>query len=114
MGKLDLEAYFPGSNAYRELVSCSNCLDYQSRRLKVRFGATKKMNAAVEYVHMLNATMCATTRVICALLENYQTEDGITVPEAIKEYMPKEYKESIPFKFPAPIEEEAAKKKKKG
>ncbi|XP_066977375.1 probable serine--tRNA ligase, cytoplasmic isoform X2 [Macrobrachium rosenbergii] len=112
--KLDLEAYFPGSNAYRELVSCSNCLDYQSRRLKVRFGATKKMNAAVEYVHMLNATMCATTRVICALLENYQTEEGITVPEAIKEYMPKEYKELIPFKFPAPIEEEAAKKKKKG
>ncbi|XP_064111773.1 probable serine--tRNA ligase, cytoplasmic isoform X2 [Macrobrachium nipponense] len=112
--KLDLEAYFPGSNAYRELVSCSNCLDYQSRRLKVRFGATKKMNAAVEYVHMLNATMCATTRVICALLENFQTEEGIAVPEAIKEYMPKEYKELIPFKFPAPIEEEAAKKKKKG
>lgn len=112
--KLDLEAYFPGSNAYRELVSCSNCLDYQSRRLKVRYGATKKMNTAVEYVHMLNATMCATTRVICALLENYQTDDGITVPAALKQYMPEQYKEFIPFKFPAPIEEEAAKKKKKG
>ncbi|KAG7176250.1 serine--tRNA ligase, cytoplasmic-like [Homarus americanus] len=112
--KLDLEAYFPGSGAYRELVSCSNCLDYQSRRLKVRYGATKKMNTAVEYVHMLNATMCATTRVICALLENYQTEDGITVPEAIRQYMPNDYKEFIPFKFPAPIDEEANKKKKKG
>lgn len=42
----------------------------------------------VEYVHMLNATMCATTRVICALLENYQTEEGVTVPEALKPYMP--------------------------
>ena len=45
--KLDLEAWFPGSGAYRELVSCSNCTDYQSRRLQVRFGQTKKMNAQV-------------------------------------------------------------------
>ncbi|KAK8721266.1 hypothetical protein OTU49_012866, partial [Cherax quadricarinatus] len=112
--KLDLEAYFPGSGAYRELVSCSNCLDYQSRRLKVRYGTTKKMNTAVEYVHMLNATMCATTRVICALLENYQTDDGITVPAALREYMPSDMKEFIPFKYPAPIDEEANKKKKKG
>ncbi len=42
----------------------------------------------VEYVHMLNATMCATTRVICAILENYQTTDGIIVPEALREFMP--------------------------
>lgn len=42
----------------------------------------------VEYVHMLNATMCATTRVICALLENYQTETGIKVPEPLKPYLP--------------------------
>ena len=40
------------------------------------------------YVHMLNATMCATTRVICAILENYQTEDGIVVPEALRKFMP--------------------------
>ena len=45
--KLDLEAWFPGSGAFRELVSCSNCLDYQARRLRVRFGQTKKMNQAV-------------------------------------------------------------------
>ena len=43
--KLDLEAWFPGSGAFRELVSCSNCTDYQSRRLQIRFGQTKKMNA---------------------------------------------------------------------
>ena len=74
--KYDLEGWFAGSKAYRELVSCSNCLDYQARRLKIRFGMTKKMNEETEYVHMLNATMCATTRVICAILENYQTEEG--------------------------------------
>ena len=45
--KLDLEAWFPGSGAFRELVSCSNCTDYQSRRLQIRFGQTKKMNAQV-------------------------------------------------------------------
>ena len=110
--KLDLEAWFPGSGAFRELVSCSNCTDYQSRRLQVRYGATKKMNAAVDYVHMLNGTMCATTRVICCILENYQTEDGIIVPDALKHYMPENYKEIIPFVCPAPIDEETTKKKK--
>ncbi|GLG98784.1 Serine--tRNA ligase, cytoplasmic [Gryllus bimaculatus] len=100
--KLDLEAWFPGSGAFRELVSCSNCLDYQSRRLLIRYGKTKKMNTAVPYVHMLNATMCATTRVICALLEVNQTENGIKVPEALKPYMPPEYKDLIPFVKPAP------------
>ncbi len=47
--KLDLEAWFPGSGAFRELVSCSNCLDYQARRLRVRYGQTKKMNQAVSF-----------------------------------------------------------------
>ena len=48
--KFDLEAWFPsGNGTFRELVSCSNCLDYQSRRLDVRFGATKKMNEKAEY-----------------------------------------------------------------
>lgn len=41
-----------------------------------------------DYVHMLNATMCATTRTICAILENYQVEDGVIVPEALRKYMP--------------------------
>lgn len=77
--KLDLEAWFGGSGAFRELVSCSNCLDYQARRLHVRYGMTKKLNASAEFVHMLNATMCATTRVICAILETHQTETGVKV-----------------------------------
>ncbi|EUB56711.1 Serine--tRNA ligase, cytoplasmic [Echinococcus granulosus] len=104
--KYDLEGWYPGSKAFRELVSCSNCTDYQSRRLGIRFGQTKKMGREVEYVHMLNATMCATTRVICAILENYQTTDGIVVPEAIREFMPEALKEKIPFVHTAPIDQQ--------
>merc|ERR1712203_3814 len=111
--KLDLEAWFPGSGAYRELVSCSNCLDYQARRLRVRYGQTKKMNSATEYCHMLNGTMCAVTRVICAILENNQTDDGIAVPEAVQPWMPQEYQQVIPFVNPAPIDEAESKKAKK-
>ncbi len=58
--KYDLEAWFPGYNTYRELVSCSNCTDYQSRGLEVRYGAKSKKNQAKQYVHMLNGTLCAT------------------------------------------------------
>ncbi|XP_012275912.1 serine--tRNA ligase, cytoplasmic [Orussus abietinus] len=111
--KLDLEAWFPGSGAFRELVSCSNCLDYQARRLLVRYGQTKKMNATTEYVHMLNATMCAVTRVICAILEVNQTETGITVPKALALFMPTQYQEDIPFVKSAPIDEAETKKQKK-
>ncbi|XP_069694118.1 serine--tRNA ligase, cytoplasmic isoform X2 [Periplaneta americana] len=111
--KLDLEAWFPGSGAFRELVSCSNCLDYQARRLLVRYGQTKKMNAQTDYVHMLNATMCATTRVICALLEVYQTESCIKVPSALKPYMPPAFQEEIPYLKPAPIHEAETKKQKR-
>merc|ERR1711936_1271032 len=110
--KLDLEAWFPGSGSFRELVSCSNCLDYQARRLRVRYGQ-KMMNSATEYCHMLNATMCAVTRVICVLLEQNQTETGIKVPEALKLYMPAKYKDEIPFVAPAPIDEAESKKSKK-
>jgi len=111
--KLDLEAWFPGSGAFRELVSCSNCLDYQARRLRVRYGQTKKMNQSTEYCHMLNGTMCAVTRVICALLELNQTETGIKVPEVLKPYMPPNYQDEIPFVNPAPIDEAETKKQKK-
>ena len=111
--KLDLEAWFPGSGAFRELVSCSNCLDYQARRLLVRYGQTKKMNASTDYVHMLNATMCAVTRVICAILEVHQTDTGIKIPDVLTQFMPTEYKNDIPFVKPAPIDETEMKKQKK-
>ena len=95
--KYDLEAWFPGSKAFRELVSVSNCTDYQSRRLQIRFGQTKKMTGQVDYVHLLNGTMCAVTRVICALLEVHQTPDGINIPEPLQKFMPDKYSKFIPF-----------------
>lgn len=86
--KLDLEAWFPASKTYRELVSCSNCTDYQARRLEVRYGKTKKGGAGEkDYVHMLNATLCAVTRVMCCIAENYQTPDGIKIPDVLIPYM---------------------------
>jgi len=83
--KYDLEAWFPGYDAYRELVSCSNCTDYQSRALETRY-ALKNTDDKM-YVHMLNGTMCATTRTMCCILENYQTETGVTIPEALRPFM---------------------------
>eukprot|EP01029_Cantina_marsupialis_P005919 TRINITY_DN1641_c0_g1_i3.p1 TRINITY_DN1641_c0_g1~~TRINITY_DN1641_c0_g1_i3.p1 ORF type:complete len:460 (+),score=156.34 TRINITY_DN1641_c0_g1_i3:68-1447(+) len=84
--KLDLEGWFPGYGEYRELVSCSNCTDYQSRSMGIRCGV-KKAGEAKKYVHMLNATLCATGRTICAILENYQTEEGVVVPEVLRPYL---------------------------
>ncbi|RWS30950.1 serine-tRNA ligase: cytoplasmic-like protein [Leptotrombidium deliense] len=95
--KYDLEAWFPGSAAFRELVSVSNCTDYQSRRLQIRYGQTKKMTGQVEYVHMLNGTMCAISRAICVILEVHQTPEGIRVPQPLQQFMPEKYKELIPF-----------------
>merc|ERR1712025_1273939 len=111
--KLDLEAWFPSSGTFRELVSCSNCLDYQARRLGIRFGQTKKMMEKAEFVHMLNSTWGATTRVICAILENNQADEGIAIPAVLQPFMPTQYREFIPFTKEAPIEQGKAKKKKK-
>jgi seryl-tRNA synthetase len=85
--KYDLETWFPASNIYRELVSCSNCLDYQARKLKVRIGkvgSTQKKETA----HTLNCTAIATERTICCILENYQNKDGsVSIPKALQKYM---------------------------
>ncbi|CAG9325060.1 unnamed protein product [Blepharisma stoltei] len=85
--KYDLEAWFPGYKTYRELVSCSNCTDYQSRAVEVRCGAKKQNETEKRYVHMLNATLCATERTLCCILENYQTADGLVVPEVLRPYI---------------------------
>lgn len=71
--KFDLEAWFPHQGEYKELVSCSNCTDYQSRALDIRFGAKTQTDTKKKYVHCLNSTLCATTRTLCCVLENYQT-----------------------------------------
>jgi len=84
--KYDLEAWFPGLNNYRELVSNSNCTDYQSRRLNIQYGI-KKGKEAKQFVHMLNCTLTATERTICCIMENYQTENGIIVPEVLRPYL---------------------------
>lgn len=60
--KYDLEAWFPSYSAYRELVSCSNCTDYQSRELNIKFGYPKLMEREKQFVHMLNGTLTASTR----------------------------------------------------
>ena len=80
--KLDLEAWFPFQGEYKELVSCTNCTDYQSRALEIRFGAKTQTDTKKKYVHCLNSTLCATTRAMCCILENYQTEEVFTVPNS--------------------------------
>ncbi|MFX0105092.1 MAG: serine--tRNA ligase [Candidatus Hodarchaeota archaeon] len=85
--KYDLEAWFPASKTYRELVSCSNCLDYQARKLKIRMGRVGAQEEK-EVLHTLNSTAIATERTICCILENYQKKDySITIPDVLREYM---------------------------
>ncbi|XP_021902453.1 serine--tRNA ligase, cytoplasmic-like [Carica papaya] len=107
--KYDLEAWFPASETYRELVSCSNCTDYQSRNLEIRYGQKKSNEKAKQYVHMLNSTLTATERTICCILENYQREDGVEVPEALQPFMGG--KTFLPFKS-KPVAELKGKKSK--
>ncbi len=93
MGKIsaktyDLEVWMAGQNAYREVVSCSNCLDYQSRRLKIRF--RDKTNEDTKYIHTLNSTLIATERTMVAIMENFQTKDGhVNIPNVLQKYMGK-------------------------
>ena len=93
MGKIsaktyDLEVWMAGQNAYREVVSCSNCLDYQSRRLKIRF--RNKTSEDTQYLHTLNSTLVATERTMVAILENFQTKDGhVNIPKVLQKYMDK-------------------------
>jgi seryl-tRNA synthetase len=85
--KYDIEAWMPAQNGYREVVSCSNCTDYQARRLKVRY-REKEGAPPKGFVHTLNSTAIATGRTIVAILENNQNEDGtINIPEALRKYM---------------------------
>ncbi|KAF9777519.1 serine-tRNA ligase [Thelephora terrestris] len=93
--KYDLEAWFPFQGAHKELVSCSNCTDYQSRRLEVRCGLKSKDQARKVYVHMLNGTLCATERALCCIVENYQTPEGLVIPEPLRPYM--QGRDFIPF-----------------
>jgi len=80
----DLEAWFPGQGKYRELTSASNCTDFQSRRLKIKYNN--------DLAHMLNATAVAIPRTLIALLENHQQKDGrVLIPRALRKYLKKKY-----------------------
>jgi len=84
--KYDLECWFPASETYRELVSCSNCLDYQGRKLKIRMGKVGTSEKK-QIVHTLNSTAIATERTICCILENYQNEEGsVSIPKVLQQY----------------------------
>ena len=93
MGKVsaktfDIEAWMAEQNAYREIGSISNCLDYQARRLKIRF--RDKTNEETQYVHTLNGTLVAIERTMVAIMENNQTKDGhIKIPNILQKYMGK-------------------------
>ncbi len=89
----DIETWMPSQNCYRETHSCSNCTDYQSRRLNIRY---RKKGGKTEFVHILNGTAFAIGRIIIAILENYQEEDGtVVVPEVLRKYLWQN--EKIPF-----------------
>jgi len=82
----DIEVWLPGQNAYREISSCSNCGDFQARRMKARWRA--KGDKTTQFAHTLNGSGVAVGRALIAVMENYQQPDGsILVPEVLRPYM---------------------------
>jgi len=82
----DIEVWMPAQNKYREISSCSNCLDYQARRANIKFRRDTKSKP--EFVHTLNGSGIAVGRTVAAILENYQQEDGsVLIPKALIPYM---------------------------
>lgn len=108
--KFDLEAWFPFQKEYKELVSCSNCTDYQSRNLEIRCGIKQQNQSEKKYVHCLNSTLSATERALCCILENYQKEDGLVVPEVLRKYIPGA-PEFLPYVKELPKNSTSSKKK---
>lgn len=81
----DVEVWLPAQRRYREISSCSNCEDFQARRMKLRF---RRNNGKTEYAHTLNGSGLAVGRTLVAIIENYQQADGtVTIPEALVPYM---------------------------
>ena len=82
----DVEVWLPGQNTYREISSCSNCVDFQARRANIRF--RPKKGGKPEFVHTLNGSGLPTGRSMVAVIENYQQEDGsIVIPKVLRPYM---------------------------
>ena len=92
--KYDIEVWLPGQGRYRELTSCSNCTDYQARRLQTR---VRRTDGTVEVLHTLNGTATAIGRTLIAILENHQREDGsVALPTALHPYLPGSVRELRP------------------
>jgi seryl-tRNA synthetase len=84
--KYDIEVWLPGQDRYRELTSCSNCTDYQARRMQTR---VRRADGSLEMVHTLNGTATAVGRTLIAILENFQQADGsVVLPERLHPYLP--------------------------
>jgi len=84
----DIEAWLPGQNTYREISSCSNCGDYQARRMNARMRTSDGAKKKTEFVHTLNGSGLAVGRTLIALVENYQCADGsIDIPLILQPYM---------------------------
>jgi seryl-tRNA synthetase len=82
----DIEVWLPGQNRYREISSCSDCGDFQARRMKARF--RKEGQKGTQFVHTLNGSGLAVGRTLIAVLENYQRADGsVAIPDALRPYM---------------------------
>lgn len=82
--KYDIEAWLHGRKIFGEISSCSNCTDFQSRRLNIKY----QHNDQLRYVHTLNGTACAIPRMLIALIEAYQNDNGtVTIPEVLRPYM---------------------------
>src|SRR5690606_31635221 len=86
--KYDCEVWLPSQQRYRELTSCSNTTDFQTRRGNIKY---RKSDGKLEYLHTLNGTAMASTRTLIAIIENYQTKDGhVRVPDVLQPYVNKE------------------------
>lgn len=84
----DIEVWMPSENRFREISSCSNCLDFQARRIGMRY---KNAQGKLEYVHTLNGSGLAVGRTLAAILENFQQKDGsVIIPEALRPYFGKD------------------------
>src|SRR5205814_4634217 len=82
----DIEVWLPGQDAFREISSCSNCGDFQARRMNARY--RPQAEKSTRFVHTLNGSGLAVGRTLVAVMENYQQEDGsVVVPEVLRAYM---------------------------
>merc|ERR1711972_1062363 len=86
--KFDIEAWMPGMRKWGEISSCSNCTDFQARRLNVRYKENINQKKNLCFPHTLNGTACAVPRMLIAILETYQNKDGsVTIPDVLRPYM---------------------------